>query len=124
MIKSYKDLIVWQKSMSLVEDIYCLTEILPAKEQFSMVSQMRRAAISIPSNIAEGYGRNTTGNYVQFLSISKGSLLELETQLELCKRLKYMSEKEHSQIEEKLIEVSKMITVLISKLKVKIRDRG
>lgn len=124
MIKSYKDLIVWQKSMDVVEEIYSLTEKLPQKEQYGLVSQMRRSAISIPSNIAEGYGRNTTGNNVQFLSVSKGSLLELETQLELCKRLKYLNENEHTQTEEKLIEVNKMITVLISKLKEKMKDRG
>ena len=85
MIESYKDLIVWQKSMNLVEDIYKTTHAFPLKEQFVLTSQIRRAAISIPSNIAEGYGRNTTKNYIQFLTVSRGSLLELETQIELCR---------------------------------------
>lgn len=84
MINSFKDLIVWQKSMDLVESIYRITEKLPSKEQFGLISQMRRAAVSIPSNIAEGYGRQSKGSYTQFLSISRGSLLELETQTELC----------------------------------------
>lgn len=91
MINSFKDLIVWQKSMELVEKVYKITESFPTKEQFGLISQMRRAAVSIPSNIAEGYGRNSTGSYIQFLSIARGSLLELETQLELSKRLNFIN---------------------------------
>jgi four helix bundle protein len=90
-INSFKDLIVWQKSMELVEKVYKITESFPTKEQFGLISQMRRAAVSIPSNIAEGYGRNSTGSYIQFLSIARGSLLELETQLELSKRLNFIN---------------------------------
>lgn len=119
MIESYKDLIVWQKSMNLVEDIYNTTYDFPLKEQFVLTSQIRRAAISIPSNIAEGYGRNTTKNYIQFLTISRGSLLELETQIELCRRLKYLSDEKFKEIEMKIIEISKMLTALINKLKKK-----
>jgi four helix bundle protein len=86
-IKSHKDLIIWQRSMDLVESVYRITENFPARENFGLVSQMRRAAVSIPSNIAEGYGRQSTGNYSQFLSIARGSLLELETQIEISLRL-------------------------------------
>ena len=117
MIESYKELIVWQKSMKLAEDMYCITDSFPPKEQFALTSQIRKAAISIPSNIAEGYGRNTSKNYVQFLYISKGSLFELETQIELSKRLNYINEEVYNNIEESIIEISKMLHSLIVKLK-------
>ena len=81
--KHYRDLIVWQKSMELVDEIYRLTNLLPKEELYCLSDQMRRAAISIPSNIAEGHGRQTSKEFRQFLSISKGSVCELETQLEI-----------------------------------------
>ena len=117
MIKSYKDLIVWQKSMVLAESVYKLKEKLPSKKQFGLISQMRRAAISIPSNISEGYGMETTGNYIQFLSIARGSLFELETQIELCIKLEYINAVDSENIQGNIVEISKMITSLISKLK-------
>lgn len=117
MIKSYKDLTVWQKSMDLVESIYRITEEFPTNENFGLISQMRRAVVSIPSNIAEGYGRQSTGSYAQFLSISRGSLFELETQIELCIRLKYIQKKESDKLYIETTEISKMLTALISKLK-------
>jgi len=116
-IRSYKDLIVWQRSMDLVESIYRITERLPANEQWGLVSQMRRAAVSVPSNIAEGYGRQSSGNYIQFLSISRGSLLELETQIELCIRLKYLSQIDSEKILTDMMEINKMLTSLIYKIK-------
>jgi four helix bundle protein len=116
-IRSYKDLIVWQRSMDLVESIYRITERLPANEQWGLVSQMRRAAVSVPSNIAEGYGRQSSGNYIQFLSISRGSLLELETQIELCIRLKYLSQIDSEKILADMMEINKMLTSLIYKIK-------
>ena len=116
-IKSYKDLLIWQRSMDLVESVYKFTENLPANEQYGLISQMRRAAVSIPSNIAEGYGRKATGYYIQFLSVARGSLLELETQIELCIRLKYIEENDSGNITNNIIEISKMITTLISKIK-------
>ena len=116
-IRSYKDLMVWQRSMDLVESIYRITEKLPAKEQWGLLSQMRRAAVSVPSNIAEGYGRQSSGNYIQFLSISRGSLLELETQLELCVRLKYLTRIDSEKILNETMEINKMLTSLISKIK-------
>ena len=116
-LESYKELIVWQKSMKLAEDVYCVTDSFPLKEKFALTSQIRRAAISIPSNIAEGYGRITAKNYVQFLYISKGSLFELETQIELSKRLNYISEEVYNNLEENIIEISKMLRTMIMKLK-------
>lgn len=86
-LNSYKDLIVWQKSYELVKLVYSLTSDLPNNEQFGLVSQMRRCAISIPSNIAEGQQRNNVKEYRQFLGIAQGSAAELETQLLLCRDL-------------------------------------
>lgn len=87
-LKSYKELIVWQRSIELVEEIFILTGNFPKSELYGIVSQIRRAAISIPSNIAEGYGRKSTKEYSQFYSIAYGSALELETQLIIAKKLK------------------------------------
>jgi four helix bundle protein len=115
-VKSFKDLLIWQRSIDLVESIYRITEDFPAKESFGLVSQMRKAAVSIPSNIAEGYGRQSTGSYSQFLSIARGSLFELETQIEICLRLKYLYKIEIEKLLSEIIEISKMISSLISKL--------
>lgn len=116
MIESYKDLIVWQKSMDLAEAIYYVTEFLPSSENFGLRTQIRRAVVSVPSNIAEGYGRQSTGSYKQFLMIARGSLLELETQIQLCVRLKYIESDKIISIETLITEISKMLTSLISKL--------
>ncbi|HMJ07573.1 MAG TPA: four helix bundle protein [Pyrinomonadaceae bacterium] len=78
---NYKDLIVWQKSIALVKGIYKLSSAFPSEERFGLVSQIRRAAVSVPSNIAEGQARRTTGDYVRFVSMAEGSLAEVETQL-------------------------------------------
>jgi four helix bundle protein len=115
-VKSYKDLIIWQRSIDLVELIYRISENFPAKENFGLISQMRRAVISIPSNIAEGYGRQSTGSYSQFLSIARGSLFELETQIEICIGLKYFNKPESEKLLVEITEISKMISSLISKL--------
>ena len=117
MIKSYKDLIVWQKSMALSESVYNLTKKLPSFEQFGLISQLRRASVSIPSNIAEGYGRQSTGNYKHFLSISRGSLLELETQLILCERLKYFTAEDTEQLLRDIDSLARMLSSLITKIK-------
>ena len=84
-IRSYRDLVVWQKAMELVAEIYQRTRAFPMDEMFGLVSQMRRAAVSIPSNIAEGYGRASTGEYKQFLGHARGSLWEVETQILIAK---------------------------------------
>jgi four helix bundle protein len=113
-IKSYKELIVWQKAMSLVALIYELTKTFPDDERFGLTSQMRRCSVSIPSNIAEGWGRLSRKNYIQFLRISRGSLYELETQILITKQLKYINDSES--IESLIIEISKMLNSLIRKL--------
>ncbi|MBE2266486.1 MAG: four helix bundle protein [Flavobacteriales bacterium] len=115
--KSYQDLIVWQKSMDLVESIYQITWSFPKEEIFGLTSQMRRAAVSIPSNIAEGQSRNSNGEFRQFLGIAQGSLSELETQLMISQRLKLISS-EQMQIPIQLCqEVGKMLNGLKSSLK-------
>jgi len=116
-LKSYKELIVWQKSMTLVKMIYNLTESFPESEKFGLTNQMRRSSVSIPSNIAEGWGRLSRKNYIQFLRISRGSLFELETQILITKELNYLKSSENS--EKLIIEISKMLNSLIKKLEEK-----
>lgn len=116
-IKSYKELIVWQKSMKLVTLIYDLTKTLPEDERFGLTSQMRRCSVSISSNIAEGWGRMSRKNYIQFLRISRGSLFELETQVLITKELNYINDSVI--IESLIIEISKMLNSLIKKLEEK-----
>jgi hypothetical protein len=115
-VKSYRDLIVWKKSVELVEDVYILTNGFSSSEKFGLTSQMRRSAVSIPSNIAEGWGRKRTGSYVHFLGIASGSLAELMTQLEISFRLGYCSLERRNVLENKMNELSKMLFVLIQKL--------
>jgi four helix bundle protein len=112
-ISSYKDLLVWQKAITLVKEIYLLTKTLPEEEKFGLISQMRRCAVSIPSNIAEGWGRNSTKSYVQFLTIARGSLLELETQIIICKELTYISNENYNIITNLIVEESKMLNSLV-----------
>jgi len=110
----FENLKDWQKSMELVEDIYKLTSSMPDIEKFNLVTQINRCAISIPSNIAEGKGRNSDKEFKQFLYISRGSLYELKTQIELAKRLGYI--KVNKAITDKLIEIDSMLNSLIKKL--------
>lgn len=116
-IKSYKELFVWQKSIKLVKEIFLLTKRFPQSELYGIVAQMRRSAISIPSNIAEGYGRRSTKSYTQFYAIAYGSALELETQLIIAKELNMADEKFFTSSEETLLEVSKMLNAMITKMK-------
>lgn len=109
MYSDFKQLIVWQKAMFLVEEIYRLTQVFPGREQFGLASQMQRAAISIPSNIAEGRGRKTELDYKHFLHISYGSILEVETQLEIALRLEYVKPQDIKQAQTLIQEVSKML---------------
>ena len=92
-IESYRDLIAWQKAMDFVGDIYTSTNIFPTSEQFGLISQLRRAAVSIPSNIAEGQGRISKGEFKQFLGNARGSLLEVETQILISRKLGYLVRK-------------------------------
>ncbi|MBL1232391.1 MAG: four helix bundle protein [Vicingaceae bacterium] len=115
-IRSYKDLLVWEKGILIVKQTYKLTNLLPDNEKFGLTSQLRRAAVSIPSNIAEGYGRDYTRNYSQFLKIARGSLMELETQLIICRELEYLTEENTKEIDLLIIEEIKMLNSLIKKM--------
>ncbi len=112
-IKTYKDLIVWQKSMEVVEIVFKETKSFPGSELYGLVSQMKRAAVSIPSNIAEGFGRNSPKEFAQFYSISYGSALELETQLIITKRIGYLNEEGYKKITALLDEVLKMLNKMV-----------
>ena len=116
MIKSsnYRDLIVWQKALDLSVYIYQLVYLLPSEEKFVLSDQMRRCAVSVPSNIAEGVGRGTEKETIRFLYISKGSLCELDTQLEICKRLNFISEEHFNNLQSDILEIKKMLESLIS----------
>ena len=114
--KSYRDLIVWQKAMDLVVEVYNLTKLLPKEELYALTNQLRRAVVSIPSNIAEGNGRHTPQEYVRFLSIARGSKSEVETQLEICVRLNYISMEQTSWAFGLCAEVGKMLNSMIQKL--------
>lgn len=119
-MNNYRELIVWQKSMKLVTDIYHITSKFPVSEQFGLTSQIRRSAISIPSNIAEGFGRNTKNEFIRFLKISLGSLFELQTQLEISNNLNFLSPHLFEELEKNTIEIEKMLKALIKSLKNKI----
>lgn len=114
MLNSYKELIVWQKAMDLVREVYVLTGNFPKSEVFGLISQMRRASVSIPSNIAEGFNRKYKKEFSQFAAIAFGSGAELETQLLLAKSLKFSSEENFSRCEGLLNEVMKMLNKLIT----------
>ena len=118
-INSFKDLIVWQKSMSLVTEIYRISKQFPKEEINGLSSQIRRSAISIPSNIAEGYGRNSRNDYIRFLQISTGSIYELETQLEISFNLKYLNQDLFKNILDIVQEIERMLCSLIHNLQKK-----
>ena len=110
----YSDLIVWQKAMQLTDETYRLVRLLPREEQFSLSDQLRRSAISIPSNIAEGHGRQTVKDFKQFLSIALGSAFELETQIQICIRQQFFSEEEANSALQLTGEISRMLTKMIT----------
>ena len=116
--KSYRDLLVWQKAMLAAKMVYLLVKQLPQEELFALSNQIRRSAISIPSNIAEGQARNSTREFLQFLSIAKGSKAELETQLILCVEINYLSYNDVYPILVLLEEIGKMLNALIKKLSI------
>ena len=115
-IQSYRDLIVWQKSMKLVTEIYRVTRHFPTEELYALTSQLRRCAISIPSNIAEGYGRNSALDYKRFLQIAVGSIFELQTQIEIASNLKYLSSEQLGNLSNAAKEIELMLLSLINKL--------
>ena len=108
----YKSLIVWQKSIRMVKSIYAITSGFPSDEKFGLTSQMRRAAVSVPSNIAEGQARRTTGDYVRFVSNAEGSLAELETQLLIAIELNYLQRTSVAECLSLMAEVRKMLNAL------------
>jgi len=114
-LAKYRELIVWQKSMDLVVNVYKTIDSLPNIERFALSDQIRRCSVSIPSNIAEGAGRNHTKEFIQFLSISRGSLYELQTQLEIAQRVGYMSD--IVELNKRTLEIEKMLNALISSMK-------
>ena len=114
-MKTYKTLVVWQKSIDLVEVVYRISKSFPDDEKFNLTSQSRRCAVSIPSNIAEGHGRKSNGDFSRFLKIAFGSSSELETQILIAHRLEILSKKEYDEISELLTYVRKMLSSLITK---------
>ncbi len=109
MVKSYRDLLIWQQAMELAEVVYEVTAKLPARESYGLISQLQRAAVSVPSNIAEGHARESTREYLRSLRTSRGSLAELETQLLLCERLKFLSDDDIAQAMRISDDLGKMI---------------
>ena len=116
-VKSYRDLITWQKAMDLVAGVYQVTKGFPREEAYGLSSQLRRAAVSIPSNIAEGQGRRSTKEFQHFLGVAYGSLQEVETQIILATRLGYCRSAQESQLLEQAAEVGKLINGLIKALR-------
>ena len=116
MSHSYRDLLVWQKSMVLVKEIYLETRSFPKKEAYGLTSQMRRAAVSVPCNIAEGQGRASKKEFKQFLALSRGSLLELETQLQIAADLEFLRADQTKPLVGKTEELLRMLNGLIASL--------
>lgn len=115
-VENYRELEVWQRGMDLVESVYRVTESFPASEKFELASQLRRAAVSIPSNIAEGWGRGSRKAYVRFLRIARNSLMEVETQLLIAHRLDYTDEATIQNAQKATTAESKMLLALIRSL--------
>lgn len=116
MLKNYKELTVWQKAYYLCLDIYKITKSFPMEEKYGLTSQVRRAAVSVPSNIAEGYGRKSTKEYLQLLYVAYGSICELETQILLSGDLKYIETRDLERLQQETGEVERMLKALIKSL--------
>lgn len=118
-MKTFRELIVWQKSMSFVTEIYKTSKSFPKEELFGLTSQMRRSAVSVPSNISEGFGRQGLNDYLRFLNIAIASLFELQTQVEISYNLEYITKEKFVKLYESLREIERMLSSLIRKLKQK-----
>lgn len=116
-IKSYQDLVVWQLGMRLARETYLATKALPKEEMYGLASQMRRASVSVPANIAEGYGRGSRRDYISFLRISRGSLYELQTQVQLCEGLQVLSPNACASLLSLANECSRVLNGLITSLR-------
>jgi four helix bundle protein len=108
----YSELLVWQKAMDLVTEIYTLARAFPHEERFGLASQLQRAAVSIPANIAEGHGRKSTGAYLNHVSISNGSLMEVETLIQIASRLGYLTPQQETGVLDRTDEIGKMLSGL------------
>jgi four helix bundle protein len=115
--KSYRDLIVWQKAMDLVDQVYFVSGDFPREENFGLTGQIRRCAVSIPSNIAEGQGRNSQKEFQRFLKIALGSLAELDTQLEIAMRQGYLQQEQHQSFEDQIGEVRRLLYGLLRSMR-------
>ena len=115
-IKTFRDLLVWQKAMTLVTSVYQISRLFPKEEIYGLTSQMRRCAVSIPSNLAEGYARRSRADYTRFVQIATGSLYELDTQLEIAANLGYLSKTRFIEIHEQAREIERMLSALHQKL--------
>jgi len=122
MKRAHKELDVWKLSMELVVDIFQVVDMFPKKELFGLSMQMKRCAVSIPSNIAEGAGRKTKREFRNFLYIAQGSLNELDTQLEIARKLGYLKEDKYKELQEKVLRVGQMLSGLIKKQTKGIKD--
>ena len=119
-METHKDLRVWQQSIEMVTSIYLMTQSFPKEEMFGLVSQLRRASVSVPSNIAEGYARGTDKEKLHFLRISSGSMSEVETQLMLSLNLGYLDQEKYNELSETVTSVWKQLNSLISSIKKKL----
>jgi four helix bundle protein len=117
MVKSYKDLLVWQRSMELCVEVYRMTSTFPDSEKFGLTNQLRRATVSVASNIAEGYGRASTGEYIQFLGHSRGSIYEVNTQLLISQKLNFGATNIRENAIKTADEVGKMLVAMMKKLR-------
>ena len=115
-MKDFKELVIWQRSMQLAAEVYRISKLLPREETYGLVSQLRRAAVSVPSNIAEGYGREATAEYIRFLKIARGSLYEIETQLYLCKTFQFLTQDELALCLNHIEEVGRMLNTMLPRL--------
>jgi four helix bundle protein len=115
-VRNYQELIVWQKAMDLVVEVYTISKAFPKEEIYALTSQLRRAAVSVPSNRAEGQGRRTTADFLRHLSISYGSLREVETQTLIAARLRYLDERRCQEVLKVAAEVGRLLNGLISSL--------
>jgi four helix bundle protein len=116
-MKSHKELEVWKQWMDLVEAIYSCTKSFPESEKFGLANQMQRSSVSVSSNIAEGWGRGSTKEYIRFLTIARGSLLELETQTQLSNRIGFATNEKLSELLQRIESIHKMLNKLISTLR-------
>jgi four helix bundle protein len=115
-LKNYPELIAWQRAMDLVEDVYIASRDFPREEIYALTSQIRRAAVSVPSNIAEGHGRRTTSDFLRHLSIAYGSLREVETQILIARRLKYVAQARLEEVMNRAGEVGRLLNGLMASL--------